>query len=114
MNTTDPVLEEISDKIRRGEPVGILEALAAIDYQEKRQKVKPRRPPITAILVALISWPIIVAGLSILLVAGVLLMIPMAPFFLLCWLWDSRAGVCDWWARRFEQGTKILFRRMPL
>lgn len=26
-------LEEISDKIRCGEPVGLLEAIAAIDYQ---------------------------------------------------------------------------------
>lgn len=28
-------LEWISDKIRRGEPVGIFEAMAAIDYQEQ-------------------------------------------------------------------------------
>jgi hypothetical protein len=30
---TDAVLEEISDKIRRGEPVGVIEAIAAINYQ---------------------------------------------------------------------------------
>ena len=28
-------LEEVSDKIRRGEPVGMMDALAAIDYQER-------------------------------------------------------------------------------
>lgn len=32
---TDPALEAISDKIRSGEPVGFLEAIAAIDYQER-------------------------------------------------------------------------------
>lgn len=30
----DPLLEELSDKVRRGEPVGFLEALAVINYQE--------------------------------------------------------------------------------
>jgi len=36
-------LEEISDKIRMGHPVGILEALEAIEYQEglKRGKKIP-------------------------------------------------------------------------
>lgn len=34
MTTRDERLEEISDRIRHGIPVGILEALAAIDYQE--------------------------------------------------------------------------------
>ena len=29
----DVALEEISDKIRRGEPVGFIEAIAAINYQ---------------------------------------------------------------------------------
>ncbi len=38
--SADPVLEEISDKIRRGEPVGIMQALAAIEYQSLR-KVLP-------------------------------------------------------------------------
>ena len=37
---SDPVLEEICDKIRRGESVGIMEALAAIQYQSAR-KVLP-------------------------------------------------------------------------
>lgn len=32
-----PVLEAISDRIRCGEPVGLFEAIAAIDYQERRQ-----------------------------------------------------------------------------
>lgn len=31
----DPVLEEISDRIRMGIPVSFLDALAAIDYQER-------------------------------------------------------------------------------
>lgn len=30
-------LEQISDKIRYGEPVGLLEAIAAIDYQHQWQ-----------------------------------------------------------------------------
>ena len=32
----DPALEVISDKIRHGEPVGIMEAVAAIEYQSAR------------------------------------------------------------------------------
>jgi hypothetical protein len=35
--SADPFLEEVSDKIRRGEPVGIMEALAAIEYQSARR-----------------------------------------------------------------------------
>jgi hypothetical protein len=31
-------LEIISDRIRRGEPVGVIDALAAIDYQHALQK----------------------------------------------------------------------------
>ncbi len=38
--SADPFLEEVSDKIRRGEPVGIMEGLAAIEYQSAR-KVLP-------------------------------------------------------------------------
>jgi len=30
-------LEMVSDKIRRGEPVGLVQALAAIDYQQALQ-----------------------------------------------------------------------------
>jgi hypothetical protein len=30
----DPQLEKISDRIRKGEPVGMFEALEAINYQE--------------------------------------------------------------------------------
>ena len=33
MTTPDPTLEAISDKIRRDELVGMLEAIAAINYQ---------------------------------------------------------------------------------
>lgn len=36
------VLESISDRIRRGEPVGILEAIAAIDYQTGLQAERER------------------------------------------------------------------------
>ncbi len=32
------VLEEISNRIRSGEPVGIVEALAAIEYQQARRQ----------------------------------------------------------------------------
>ncbi len=44
----DEYLEEISEKIRRGEPVGFLEAIAAINYQghwqaERRANVWWRR-----------------------------------------------------------------------
>ena len=35
-------LEEISDKIRSGEPVGIFEAMAAVDYQEKLKSLKKK------------------------------------------------------------------------
>ena len=31
----DPNLEALSEKIRKGEPVGFLEAIAAINYQEQ-------------------------------------------------------------------------------
>jgi hypothetical protein len=41
--SADPFMEEISDKIRRGEPVGIMEVLAAIEYQRKRKLQMP--PP---------------------------------------------------------------------
>lgn len=34
-------LEEVSDKIRRGELVGLLESLAAIEYQRQRKLQKP-------------------------------------------------------------------------
>ena len=30
----DPALEELSDKVRKGEPIGFLEAIAVINYQE--------------------------------------------------------------------------------
>ena len=40
----NPFLEEVSDKIRRGEPVGMIEALAAIEYQRQRKLQEP--PPL--------------------------------------------------------------------
>ena len=42
--SADPFLEEVSDKIRRGEPVGMMEALAAIEYQRQRKLQEP--PPL--------------------------------------------------------------------
>lgn len=36
----DAYLEEICDKIRRGEPVGVIEACAAINYQATRKALK--------------------------------------------------------------------------
>jgi len=42
----DAALEEISDKIRKGEPVGFLEAIAAINYQghlKAEREVKLRK-----------------------------------------------------------------------
>ena len=36
--TKDPILEAISDKIRMGEPVDYLEAIAAINYQEQLRR----------------------------------------------------------------------------
>lgn len=33
----DPLLEKVSDMIRRGIPVTFLEAVAAINYQEKKE-----------------------------------------------------------------------------
>ena len=38
----DARLEEISDKIRKGEPVGMFEALEAIDYQEALRAERKR------------------------------------------------------------------------
>lgn len=38
----DARLEEVSDKIRKGEPVGMLEALEAIKYQETLQAERKR------------------------------------------------------------------------
>lgn len=30
----DPVMEELSDKVRRGEPISFLAAIAVVNYQE--------------------------------------------------------------------------------
>lgn len=38
----DTRLEEVSDKIRKGEPVGMLEAIAAINYQETLRAERKR------------------------------------------------------------------------
>ena len=38
---TDKRLEDISDKIRRGTPVSMNEAIEAIEYQEMLKKYKP-------------------------------------------------------------------------
>ena len=37
---TNARLEELSDKVRRGEPIGFLEALAVIDYQENLRQAR--------------------------------------------------------------------------
>ena len=34
----DDTLEALSDKVRKGEPIGILEAVAAINYQENLRR----------------------------------------------------------------------------
>lgn len=36
--TEDPILEQISNSIRKGIPVGFMEAIAAIDYQERKNE----------------------------------------------------------------------------
>ena len=43
---SDERLEAISDMIRRGQPVGILEAIQAIDYQEKKRQENTLRAKI--------------------------------------------------------------------
>lgn len=35
-------LEELSDKVRRGEPISFTEALEVVEYQEKLRKVKKK------------------------------------------------------------------------
>lgn len=39
----DEYLEKVSDKIRSGEPVGMMDALAAIDYQERLKAERQAR-----------------------------------------------------------------------
>lgn len=39
-------MEEVSDKIRHGEPVGIVEAIAAIEYQRQRKLQQPLPLPL--------------------------------------------------------------------
>lgn len=43
--TKDPYLEAISDKIRSGEPVGFLDAIAAINYQEHLRRERIANSP---------------------------------------------------------------------
>lgn len=38
----DARLEEVSDKIRNGQPVGIIEAIEAISYQKAMQEERKR------------------------------------------------------------------------
>ena len=38
----DQRLEELSDKVRKGTPIGFIEALEVIDYQEKLKASKPK------------------------------------------------------------------------
>lgn len=40
MVATDPVLEELSDKVRRGEPVSLPEAMAVIIYQSDLKRAQ--------------------------------------------------------------------------
>jgi hypothetical protein len=41
----DKRLEAVSDKIRKGEPVGIFEAIEAIDYQEALRNERKQQTP---------------------------------------------------------------------
>lgn len=41
--SADLYMEEVSAKIRRGEPVGIMEALTAIEYQRQRKLQEPQQ-----------------------------------------------------------------------
>ena len=41
--TIDPKLETISDRIRRGEPVSLEQAMAAINYQNQLQEARAER-----------------------------------------------------------------------
>ncbi len=43
MSNKDEYMETISDKIRCGEPVGFLEAIAAINYQERLRREREVR-----------------------------------------------------------------------
>jgi predicted transcriptional regulator len=48
----DARLEELSDKIRRGEPVGMLDAIEAIKYQEALRAERKRN----TILARFVLW----------------------------------------------------------
>lgn len=40
---SDKELEDLSDKVRRGEPIGFSEAIAVIDYQERLKADKKQK-----------------------------------------------------------------------
>ena len=52
----DAILEELSDKVRRGEPIGFLDALAVVHYQERlrAEREDARR---NSLLGRLKRWP---------------------------------------------------------
>lgn len=53
----DRRLEEISDKIRKGEPVGMFEALDAINYQETLKKERQSQKfRVTVFFEKLLAW----------------------------------------------------------
>lgn len=43
MKPTDAELDLWSDKVRRGEPIGLHQAIAVIDYQERLRANTPKR-----------------------------------------------------------------------
>lgn len=40
MKLTDEHLETLSDKVRKGEPIGFLDAIAVINYQENLRRAR--------------------------------------------------------------------------
>lgn len=48
----DPTLEALSDKVRSGEPIGFLEAIAVIEYQERLRQERQEK----SILGRLRAW----------------------------------------------------------
>lgn len=53
---TDPGLEALSNKVRHGEPIGFLEAIAVIDYQEHLRKERERAKKAKSLLGKLKEW----------------------------------------------------------
>ena len=52
----DEALEAVCDKIRSGEPVGILEALAAINYQENLRREREAKREANSLVARLKRW----------------------------------------------------------